>query len=467
MNVKRLMLITLLLAALAGTVMAQAPIEPIRIWADGTSYMHFQDRTKSYVEIYCAFQRSDFQFEDKDGHFSAIALLYVEAFDKSGAVVDSNSKFVPMDVNYLEDAYKKDVRIFEVLPLLLTPGKYNLRVTALDVNTKRSGIATFEFDVREYSSTDLSVSDLELAYDIMPLDSSGNISSLIKANRRVLPNPNRYYSNEDSLIHYYSEVYNLSSKAGASNEFEVQVSLHDSFGFELRKFATKHFPKPGSTAVLTDAVPVSGIPGGAYELRVTVHDLASGLRASSTKKFMMIYGFEQLSPTMSDSSNFTESDASLMEQVIKYISTSDEKAMYKDLDLPGKKAFLAQFWDRRNPRPGSPVNEFKNEVFRRFAYANQYYSTTLLERTDGWKTDRGRIYITYGNPDNITRHPSSMGQKPYETWHYDRLPGQSGGDYCLFVDLDGYGNYRLVHSTLRGEISNPDWEAKLEADQMR
>ncbi len=79
--------------------------------------------------------------------------------------------------------------------------------------------------------------------------------------------------------------------------------------------------------------------------------------------------------------------------------------MYRDLDLEGKKAFLAQFWDRKNPKPGSPVNEFKNEIFRRFAYANQYYSTTLVSKDDGWKTDRGRIYITYGNPDNIERHP--------------------------------------------------------------
>ncbi|MGB5107899.1 MAG: GWxTD domain-containing protein [Candidatus Zixiibacteriota bacterium] len=464
---KRLMFVAFLLAALAGTVFAQALIEPIRIWADGSSYLHFQDRTKSYVEIYCAFQRSDFQFEDKSGTFEAVGLLYAEAFDKDGNLADSDSQFVIMSVQFLEDAYKKDVRIFEVLPLVLMPGKYNMKITALDITTSRTGIATFELQVKDFAGKGLMLSDLELSYEIQPSDTTVPVSSLIKANRRVLPNPNRYFSDDDSLIYFYSEVYNLSPATATSSEFTVQTTLHDAFGYELRRYAVRHHPKPGETAVLTDAVPIRGVPGGSYELRVEVSDLTTGLKATSSKRFMMIYGFDQLSPTMADSSGFTTNDASLMEQVIKYISSSDEKTMYRELDLQGKKAFLAQFWDRKNPKPGSAVNEFKNEIFRRFAYANQYYSTTLLSKDDGWKTDRGRVYITYGDPDNIERHPSSMGQKPYERWFYDRLPGQSGGDYCLFVDTDGYGDYRLVHSTIRGEISNPEWEAMIESNELR
>ncbi|MBK7090461.1 MAG: GWxTD domain-containing protein [bacterium] len=464
---KRIMLVTLLLVSLAGSAMAQALIDPIRIWADGSSYLHFQDRTKSYVEIYCAFQRADFQFEDKNGAFEAIGFLYVEAFNKDGVLADSSSRFVVMSVEFLEDAYKKDVRIFEVLPLLLEPGKYSLKVTAMDATTKRSGIATFEVNVKDFSGDGLMMSDLEMAYDIEPEDTTKGSSSLIKANRRILPNPNRYFSNEDSLIYFYAEVYNLSEKAVPTNEFTVQATLHDAFGYELRRYALRTHKKPGATAVLTDAVPVKGVPGGAYELHLEIKDLATGLKTSAAKRFMMIYGFEQLSPTMSDSAAFTQNDAILMEQVIKYISSAEEKAMYRDLDLEGKKAFLAQFWDRKNPKQGSPVNEFKNEVFRRFAYANQYYSTAIVTKDDGWKTDRGRVYITYGEPDNITRHPSSMGQKPYEVWTYYRLPGQAGNDICYFVDLDGYGNYRLVHSSIRGEISNPEWESKIENDQLR
>ena len=61
--------------------------------------------------------------------------------------------------------------------------------------------------------------------------------------------------------------------------------------------------------MLTDAVPIRGVPGGAYELHLEVKDLATGLKASAAKRFMMIYGFDQLSPTMADSSAFTDTDA--------------------------------------------------------------------------------------------------------------------------------------------------------------
>jgi hypothetical protein len=74
----------------------------------------------------------------------------------------------------------------------------------------------------------------------------------------------------------------------------------------------------------------------------------------------------------------------------------------------------------------------------------------------------GRVYITYGEPDDIERHPSSQETKPWEQWNYHNL---EGGVYFIFVDQDGYGAYRLVHSDKKGEISHPEWEQLLEDDQ--
>ncbi len=460
-----------LLIVSAAALQAQGNIEPIRVWADGSSYIYFQDRTKTYVEIYAAIQRADFQFEVDSNYYSALALLYVEAKDHHGAVIDSSSKLVPMGVRFLDDAYKSDVRIFEVLPLLLPSGAYSIKVTAVDYKTKRSGLATFDLQVRDFTTDNFAMSDLELAYsiDTLEVNSPGfdPLSSLIKANRRVLPNPNRYFSNEDTLVYFYAEVYNFAQGTGEGENFEVKVLLRDNYGFDMREYPVKRRHKPGTSAVLMEKVNIAGIPGGTYELSAIVEDLATGNKTSASKKFWMIYNFEQLAPTQLAPDQFTQADADLMENVIKYVTTKEEKALYRDLDLEGKKNFLGQFWERKNPSPGSKINTFKNEIFRRFAYANQYYSTSLIAREDGWKTDRGRIYITYGQPDNVERKPSAMGQKPYEKWYYDRLPDQAGGDYCLFVDQDGYGNYRLVHSTIKGEIQNPEWERDIESESYR
>ncbi len=472
---KRLLLSVAFIALLVATpVLAQQPEEqqqpqqtqqvqpPLRVWSDGASYMYFQDRTKSYVEVYVALQRKDVQFEDMQGFYEGKVFLYLEVTDQSGKMVDSLGKWLPIDLKYLEDAYKEDVRVFEVVPCVLPPAKYQMRLTAIDGISKRSGISTFELSVRDFSSDNLSISDLELAYSIVPTESDTIVSDLVKANRRVIPNPSRYISNDDSLLYFYCEAYNLALREGANDEFKVTTTILDSYGYEVREYPEVRNKKPGTTAVITEALPVMGLPGGNYELNVRVEDIVTGRKVSTSKKFMLIYAFDQLAPTMTRTDSLTDDDAKLMEQVIRYITTKEEKETYAQLNLEGKKTWLKSFWDSKNPNPGSRVNTYKNEIFRRFLYANYYYSSSIAKRNDGWSTDRGRVYIEYGPPDQIEQHPSAMGKKPYERWIYYRLPGQSGGNYFLFVDETGYGNYQLRHSTLKGEISNPAYEKMLD-----
>src|SRR5258708_8750607 len=92
-----------------------------------------------------------------------------------------------------------------------------------------------------------------------------------------------------------------------------------------------------------------------------------------------------------------------LQEEVPYITTSEERAAFKKLATDEEREqFIEQFWERRNPSPGSPENEFKEEYYRRIAYANEHYASG----TPGWRTDRGRIYITYGPADEIESHPS-------------------------------------------------------------
>jgi GWxTD domain-containing protein len=465
---KHFLLSMALILTVSAMAMAQQPEQvqpPLRVWADGASYAYFQDRTKSYVEVYVALQRKDIQFEDMQGFYEGKVYLYLEVMDESGKMVDSLGKWVPIDVKYLEDALGakgEDVRIFEAIPCALPPGKYKMRLTAIDGISKRTGVSTFEITVKSFVSDNLDISDLEMAYDIVPMKTDTILSALMKADRRVIPNPSRYISNEDSLLYFYCEVYNLAQREGASDEFEIKATLLDSYGYELREYPVVRNKKPGTTAVITEALPVKGLPGGSYELNVRVEDIATGRKVVSTKKFMLIYAFDQLTPTMTSPDSLTVDDAKLMEQVIRYITSKEEKETYNELNLEGKKLWLKAFWDRKNPNADSKVNTYKNEIFRRFLYANYYYSGSAVKRTDGWSSDRGRVYIQYGPPDQIDQRPSTMDQKPYERWLYFRIPGQSGGNYFIFVDETGYGNYQLRHSTVKGETSNPLFENLIE-----
>jgi GWxTD domain-containing protein len=148
-----------------------------------------------------------------------------------------------------------------------------------------------------------------------------------------------------------------------------------------------------------------------------------------------------------------------LNQDVLWIITDEEARAFKNLSNDEERdAFIEQFWLRRNPNPDSPENEFREEHYRRIAYANEHFAAGK----PGWKTDRGHIYISFGKPDSIDAHPSG-GQYnrpmeegggetstfPFEVWHYRYLEGIGENIDLEFVDTCMCGDY---HFTIdRGE----------------
>jgi GWxTD domain-containing protein len=128
---------------------------------------------------------------------------------------------------------------------------------------------------------------------------------------------------------------------------------------------------------------------------------------------------------------------------VVYIATAEERTTFAGLQTDEQRQhFVEQFWDRRNPVPGSAVNDAKVEHYRRIGYANERYKSAT---DNGWKTDRGRIYIKYGPPDEIESHPSPAGGKPaFEQWKYYHIEGVGENVIIEFDDVDGSGAYRMT-----------------------
>jgi len=94
-----------------------------------------------------------------------------------------------------------------------------------------------------------------------------------------------------------------------------------------------------------------------------------------------------------------------------------------------------------------------DRYFERVRFANSYYDN--MAQKDGWKTDMGRIFILYGEPDEIERHPNDTNIRPYEIWTYEKI---EGGVIFVFGDKFDIDNFRLLHSTRKGELSDPSWK---------
>jgi len=130
-----------------------------------------------------------------------------------------------------------------------------------------------------------------------------------------------------------------------------------------------------------------------------------------------------------------------LNQDVAYIITPAERAAFQKLQTdPERDHFIEQFWQRRDPTPDTSRNEFKEEHYRRIASANRRFT---WGSTPGWRSDRGRIYIVYGPPDELEDHPASQ---PYPTqqWLYHFIQGMGKNVIVEFVDPAGAGEYRMT-----------------------
>ncbi len=143
-----------------------------------------------------------------------------------------------------------------------------------------------------------------------------------------------------------------------------------------------------------------------------------------------------------------------VDQDVHWIITDQELKAFKSLSNDEERdAFIEAFWQRRNPNPDSPENEFREEHYRRIEYANEHFAAGK----PGWKTDRGHMYIAYGKPDSTESHPSggtydrpmdegggTTSTYPFETWHYRYLEGIGENIDIEFVDTCMCGDYHMT-----------------------
>lgn len=159
------------------------------------------------------------------------------------------------------------------------------------------------------------------------------------------------------------------------------------------------------------------------------------------------------SPSHDRFADATEARLDTLYGPLLYLMQADERGIYSTLTVSGKRDYLRRFWARRDPTPGTPENEFEGEFYARTAEADRKFREGGAATIPGWRTDRGRIYLKYGPPDEILSRPQPPGTLPYEVWKYTRGKLRK---YC-FLDLTRFGNYVLIYTNDLHEPSRPNW----------
>ncbi len=165
---------------------------------------------------------------------------------------------------------------------------------------------------------------------------------------------------------------------------------------------------------------LGGLPNGEYLLTLKIGKLERKLHFNK-------YSFTDLS----------DEEYEDLVSALVYIAEPKELEKLKKAKGEERKRLWDDFWAKRDPTPGTPENELKDEYLRRVEYANEHFS---IGRWPGYKTDRGRIYILLGPPDEIEDHPFDVDAYPYQIWYY-----HSKRLALLFIDQSGAGDYVLVN----------------------
>ncbi len=307
------------------------------------------------------------------------------------------------------------------------------------------------------------MSDLQFASKILQ-DSPNKTSIFYKNTYEVVPSPTSVYDDNEPVLFYYLELYNLN---GLHNDDPLKLStlVYNSKEQMVYDKAKTIMGKVNSR-VEVGAVPVNKFSTGSYTLIVALIDSIGNYGVSSSKRFFVYNPSVQATDSLYNKSatNILATQFGVMSEEelddlfdkCKYIATATEIKQYSALNnVDGKRKFINQFWNARDTDPSTPRNEFYIEYLKRIQHCNQTFNALGKE---GWKTDRGRIYLKYGEPSEIERFPNQQDTKPYEIWHYNDI---QGGVIFVFADLTNYSDYELINSTARGELRDDNWQNRI------
>ncbi|MEM8556605.1 MAG: GWxTD domain-containing protein [Bacteroidota bacterium] len=185
--------------------------------------------------------------------------------------------------------------------------------------------------------------------------------------------------------------------------------------------------QPG-TSPATLALPMEDFKAGTYQLTFALSEQDGGPLAQVTKSFDVRW--------TGLAAQIEDLDAAIAQ--LRYVAK--ERDVRDILDAPTQEERLRRFvsfWERRDPTPGTRRNERMEEYYYRVFFANENYSRFS---ENGWNTDRGEVFVRFGEPDLVEEHTFNYNVEPYEIWYYNRL-----GRRFIFVDERGFGNYRLLY----------------------
>ena len=454
---KKILFIILFIAAFSSVSLSQ---KKFYFYADYALFRNLD--TKSTVEIYFSVNQRDLKYVKAENNYLGQANIEISIFDKG------KNKLVFDDLFGLQskvtDTNKRNLtnKLIGQQNFSLNNGNFIFKLVGSDNTTadKRDSVQ-FDINISEHDTLKTELSDIQIATGIEK--SSNEKSIYYKNGMEVTPNPDALFGMNLKTIYFYLEIYSL--KRNFSGDSIYLLTMVSDASENIIRQSNQSVNSKSDAFVEIGNINIDSLDKGAYTLKLKLLDNKTGQFLEKSKKFYIYNSSKNVTSNQLDEKGYLKSEYQTMtldmindefDKTI-YIRTTPEDNEFKKLkSLDEKRKFMYSFWNKRSFNPNSQLNLYKTNYFKRVTDANSLFKQGFME---GWKTDRGRVYITYGEPEDIDRHPSEADSKGYEVWTYETI---QGGAVCAFAERElNSGIYYLVHSTIRGEYRDDGWKDKL------
>lgn len=438
-------------------------ILPLLCWAQlkfipiSVDYSSFSANDSSaYVEIYLSVFQGNLRYAPAaNGQLTASFTTKLELLQNGAAIREQSHSYQ----NSTQDtsAFSHYNRFVDIYKYEIPFGIYQAKVQLVDNNTQQK--VEYLLDVIAASpQANLYFSDVELCTE---LKKDTTRSMFHKNQLKVVPNPSSVYDVLQPMLYFYVELNKLPFSGAEKRFYEFEYFITSVQGDTVKKKAAQKKEIFADTQVEAGGLNVMSLPQNDYFLNVKASDLLSGNSATARRKFRVykpsrkdsVASETRLPEVANVYMTFTKEQLVLEFNMSKYIASRPEEKVFKNLENEeAMRKFLTQFWNTRDQQAHLSFGVSRQRYMRLVEFANENF--TSLGRK-GWQTDRGRVILLYGEPDEYERYPSSMDRLPYQIWRYHNL---EGGAFFVFADLNGFGEYQLIHSSYRSELQNPEWQ---------
>lgn len=408
----------------------------------------------------------------------------VEMWDPGKKLIGNRRQEARVQIN--DPSVGVDSMLGEIYTLGLTapPGRYTWRVTVEDMNVERMGLVykiknqkrqgkvEGGVDLGPWLFRNPALSGIDPAWEIA---AAKERAAFRKGPYDVYPHPSAYYGLFKNEVTGYYEIYDEAPPPGGRS-YHVRSLVLDAKGDTAFAGQDSLRVTSGTAWPHAIAIDASAYPAGHYRLILEIRREGGPAAATSTSEFDVLWARDSW---RSDAHDYYDVAAGIL-------LSSEEASHFRNLSMGEKEVRIETAWRQADPSPETAENEARIEFLRRVAYANQQYTIFV----PGMFSDRGRVYIRYGEPDEVkiermpvagktlgyvldssipqasrdalTKTGSGMADsRPYEIWTYNSRTGKeasarfglnemTSGLKFVFTDEQGYGDYTLRYSSTSG-----------------